>query len=326
VELHLTAHHDRVDQVALELLDRGDERHDYQRRDDPVRDEGDERRDETRGDRAHQREEAREEDEHRQRQHQRDPDDGQPGTDQHRVDQRHERHPPNVVTEGVPRAPSQLERVASVTRRQKAHSPRPDPVTVLEKEEQHHESDQGGGEQLDQEERPGDQAAADGAAHVPQGRDAGLDRLVDVGLRDPEPRDEGAELEEAPLEALSERSELVDYAREEESHHEAYDRDRQEEHHTRREPARPATALEPVGGRDEDRRREQGREHGQHDQAKLHEGEPDDRGCRGHQQYLQADSRDAAEPRLRRGRHASCLRLKRRPVIRASDTLSTSAR
>lgn len=92
-------HHDRLQEVALELVDRDDDDDDDEGDDRPVRNECDEGGERTRGRRSDERDERADEDDDRERQGERHPEDREADADRDGVDEGDDRRAAHVTAQ-----------------------------------------------------------------------------------------------------------------------------------------------------------------------------------------------------------------------------------
>jgi hypothetical protein len=292
------ADHERVEDVALELLDDEDHGHDDQRGDHALGHERHRRGHEPCDDRADEREERAEEGEHGEGERERDPDDGQRDADERRVDERDERHAAEVARDDAPAPAPELIDVGPAPLGELGDDEAPDPLPVVHEEEDEDEGEQKAGDELDHERGAGDHPPADHVAVLAQGRHGAVDRALDVRLADPERAlgQEAADLVEPLAQPLAQLGELIEDGRGEQGDDPPEQEDGAEHRQQRGERAGDAPAAQEPRERHEEHRQEDRHDHRQHDEAQTDDDEAED-GQRGdEEQELQGEERDGTQP------------------------------
>ncbi|CAA9233939.1 MAG: hypothetical protein AVDCRST_MAG20-1368 [uncultured Acidimicrobiales bacterium] len=153
MELGGSTHDERLEQVALDLLDHDVQRQHDQRGGEPGVGECDEHGEGPGGEGSDDREQAAEEHEQRERQGQGDAEQQQSGPDEDGVDCRHEQLASEVAAQGVPQPVAHLCDVRPRSRRSELHEEPEDPAPVLQVEEECDEGEEHAAEDLDRRDR-----------------------------------------------------------------------------------------------------------------------------------------------------------------------------
>src|SRR5690606_5899346 len=296
VQAQRAAHDDRLEDVALDLVDDDDPGDERERDDRPVGHEGHERGEDARERRADDGDEGRDEHDHRERDRQRHPGDDEEGADEDGVDERDERGPADVAAEHLGAAVDRLGELGPPLALEPPQREVPHRRPVLEEEEQDDDDEDGTGDDLRRGGDAGDRPAGDGAAREELPGPA--QRLVDGGGVDRQRPggEEALELVPALGGLGGQRVPLAAHGEHDPGDDPADDDEDPDERGERGEEVRPAAALEPLDGGGDGRGEDEGDEQGDDDDLHAEEqpGGADDDG--GDEQRLRRAGGRAAHP------------------------------
>ena len=259
MDRHRPAHHQRLQDVGLELVDRDEQAEGDQRIDEALGQQRDNHRQEAAEDGTDQRDERAEEHQRSQRQRQRHGHDHQPGADAQRVDQRHQEGGPDVADQRTEAGAARGAHPLAVIGREHLCDVVPDVAAAIEEEDQREHHQQCGRDDFGDRGRGRQGAAGQLFLIVLQRLDrrvAGVVDLLAAQMKRP--------FDQPFLGGVDAAGDLVDqirYAHDEladdEGHDSAENREAGQDHQRHRATAGCAAAVQPVDDRHQQRAQHQ---------------------------------------------------------------------